>query len=270
MKLIFIVTLAHFLVLFCFNLKKDIHEPKKNKIIVRTEKLLPVVAKTKVEKKQIEPQKMPEVAIAPVAPIPIIAPVVAPPIVKVVEKKEEPKKQQPTPKKVVTTTPNKTPAKPPQKKPAPVAKKVPPSSAKQAPAKKAPDKELLSLMKEGLNKIDKASTSLQKKGSSPSFEKIGTLKSESLEATAIELSYAEELALYLKHRLHFPDEGTMKVALTLSREGKVESFNIIASSSSSNQTIAQRSLSSISFPPFKDRFKERTKTFTLQLNIDSG
>ena len=90
-------------------------------------------------------------------------------------------------------------------------------------------------MKEGLNKMEKANSTIKGKGaaasSSSSHKKIGKLGSETMEASLQELSYAEEIALYLKCHLHFPDEGLMKIALTLSSQGSVEGFKILSSSS---------------------------------------
>lgn len=248
MKLIVIVTLVHVLLLFCFNLHKESKPTKKNKIIVKTETLkpsLPIVAQK--EPKIDSPQVMAKVEtiIAPLEPKKELTKTAKKTEIKT---KTQAKKEKPAPKKVST----------PAKK----------TADKKQTEKKPADKELLGLMKEGLNKMEKTSSTLQKKSQSSSYQKIGKLESESLETASIELSYAEEIAIYLKHHLHFPDSGTMKIALTLSSKGALVTFTILSSSSPKNETVAQKSLAHISFPPFNDRFKDRTKTFTILVNIE--
>lgn len=289
MKIPIVVTLFHLLALYLFNLNKEISLPKpKNKILVRT-----IVETKKAQKNQTialsKPQNLPIAApieeksedihyeeIKEEKVTLIVSPQPAPsakPCVKPLEKKVTKKEEKPKKKKEVTKAKTQ-----PSKKPSETAKKGTTSkektSSKNSQATKKSnkgDEKLLNMMKEGISNINKASSSLKhqsKTTGNVSYTKIDKLQSEDF-TLPIELSYAEELAAYMKRHLHFPDEGTMKVVLTLNREGKVQDFKILSSSSEKNQSLGQKSIPSLTFPSFGDRFKkDTTKSFTLVFNIE--
>lgn len=274
-RTLFIVFALHGLIIGMCTFKHTKAPPIAKKIQINTlyEKELPkvVVKKTTPPPKKIEEPSQP-----------VVEPVFAK-IEKLPEKLEEPIIEAPQAedppaqpiKPVIVITEGKKPA---PKKPVPQKKPKTAASNSVAPNKNK-NKEALALAKKGLQSLNSSSKTLTngtKKPNAPSYptgnrvSAIGKLESESLEFTSVEFSYAEELAIFLKHKLHFPEAGTMKISLTLDRDGKMQSFNIQSSTSEKNREIAKKS-QSIVFPPFRDRFKgEKIKTFALHLNIEGG
>jgi colicin import membrane protein len=214
----------------------------------------------------------------------------------VLAKTEAPK---PTPKPVVkveskkpaTVTPKKKETKP--KTQAPVAKKTDKKTvAKKAPAKKTTAKKpnpspppakknneleskLAGMLKESLNSLEKGGKVGGVKGGVAGGEvggtgkKIGALLSEGLSSDEGS-TYAQEIALYLKHRLQLPEYGEVKIKLTLNANGKVSSVKITSSNSDKNRELVEKKVPTITFPPFDARLDgEKSHTFSVTLKSNA-
>jgi colicin import membrane protein len=182
-------------------------------------------------------------------------------------------------------SPSSPPPTPAVKKKAPKAKPSAPCMRKTTPTKlastpKPPSKplsngkEVLSqkqqaLLTQALSSLDQASKIAQKKESlnrqspSNSIQKtaIVTLASESLlSITATDSAkngndnYYSELILRLQSTLHLPEDGSVKVTLTLQRSGKVLKAQITACKSKENAAYLENTLSCLSFAPFGTNF----------------
>ncbi len=136
---------------------------------------------------------------------------------------------------------------------------------------------LISMMQKSLATLDGASSKGGEKGSPKKGAKagsarkassIGPLASESL---SFEAKYEEELVSYLEALLSFPEDGEVKVKLTLNRSGSVQKVEIVKASSTKNRNYIENSLASCSFPAFGTHFKgEASHTFTLNLTSDNA
>lgn len=83
----------------------------------------------------------------------------------------------------------------------------------------------------------------------------------------MEISYRDELAYRLKRALKMPDHGQVKVKLTLERSGKVASVKVESSESPKNKQYVEKTLPTLIFPPFGDRFEGVSQyTFMITLN----
>ncbi len=148
---------------------------------------------------------------------------------------------------------------------APVPKKAAPKQTKPSNDK------LVSLMKESLAKLEGSKTGGKTaKGTSAPQKVIGSLQSEKIKDTgAGKLSYEAELAIYLKHRMQLPDDGDVRMQLTLSDLGKVIQVAIVSSSSQKNRSHVEEKVPSIKFPPFDERLAgEKKHTFQITLKSD--
>lgn len=131
--------------------------------------------------------------------------------------------------------------------------------------------QLLSLMQESLSKLDATSDHVQKSGSGKaSLSKggniISKLGSENFSGWTVEASYQEELVAYLKHLIQLPEKGDVKLQLTLTQEGKVTKVVIVSSLSEKNKTYLEKTLTTLTFPPFDQQFKgEKEHTFPITL-----
>lgn len=151
---------------------------------------------------------------------------------------------------------------PPLSKPAATKTSKKPTVQKQEIHNKSlPDQQkLLSLMQESINALNDSSASeiapIQKKN-------LGKLASETL---GFEARYEAELARILEREISLPEEGNVKLKLTLKREGNVEKIVILESKSEKNNIYLTSTLKPYQFPSFGDSFKgEKTHTFTLTL-----
>lgn len=175
----------------------------------------------------------------------------------------------PSPKKTKTSTPKKTVSKKP-------TTQSPPSKKSTSSSKQVPTDQMLSMMKKSLEHIENASknvggTSKKSKGTSSgsnssSFKGIESLGSEHLSMAEVIATYQEELVIYLKHLLELPEMGEVKLRLTLTKNGKVASLNILSCSSTKNRSYAETKIPTLSFPPFGERLKgESQHTFSVTL-----
>ena len=135
----------------------------------------------------------------------------------------------------------------------PVVKKI------EAPSPPPQDK-LIALMQESLNNLGKA-PSVEK--STAVSKSIGKLASETL---SFEADYEEELILYLETQIFLPEQGDVKLKLTLTKTGGVSKIDIIACPSERNKKYVESALAACVFPTFGKHFKgQSTHTFSITL-----
>lgn len=175
--------------------------------------------------------------------------------------KKAPKKQEP-PKKVT----KKTPKMIEKKKPATEKKK-------EVDPKKA---ELLAKAKENLSKVlNGESFKGQKSESSVSnlqdLGKIDALKIDSVDVQATEdMGYAGSLASCLRKMLCLPEQGEVKVCLTLDRRGNFVDVEFLGSKSAYNEKYLEKTIPGIKYPPFGKSFENEPKhSFIITLTNDS-
>jgi len=91
--------------------------------------------------------------------------------------------------------------------------------------------------------------------------KVGALRSEGL-ATA---SYEALLATYLKELLELPEQGEVRLLLTLQRDGRVKSCSVV-SGSTVNRSYIERQIGSLHLPPFEHTLRNKeVHTFPITL-----
>lgn len=82
-----------------------------------------------------------------------------------------------------------------------------------------------------------------------------------------ELSYNDELAGRLKLQLRLPEYGDVKIKLTLERAGSVAKVEIISAESSLNRKYIEKTLPTLTFPPFGANFNGASQyTFAITLS----
>lgn len=82
--------------------------------------------------------------------------------------------------------------------------------------------------------------------------------------------YIENLVDTLKFNLNLPEYGSVKVKLTLNRQGQMLKLEILGTSSKSNQTYIEKHIPQIQFPNFGSSFlSQDTQEFLLNLSNDS-
>jgi hypothetical protein len=138
--------------------------------------------------------------------------------------------------------------------------------------------ELLAKARNSIEKVQKASSTLASKEiaavSTPG--KINALSADTIALVEAgnaldgpELSYVEELASRLKLLLRLPEFGEVKIQLTLLRSGKFSNVSIVNSKSNKNKAYLEKTLPSLSYPPFGHNFSDKEKfTFTINLSND--
>ncbi|MFN0065720.1 MAG: hypothetical protein ACKVOH_05740 [Chlamydiales bacterium] len=159
-------------------------------------------------------------------------------------------------------TPKQNPAieqktKPVATKPKPAVVKKPSASTKRAPNA---DAQLVALMQESLQQLEHAPKSV----STQPVKKVGKLQCEAISfATA---PYEEALAVYLQENICLPENGDLRLSLTLKRDGTISSVKVTASRSAKNRTYVEKEVTLIHFPPFDAHFKgESAHTFSFLL-----
>ncbi|NGX54051.1 MAG: hypothetical protein K1000chlam4_00773 [Chlamydiae bacterium] len=154
-------------------------------------------------------------------------------------------KPTPSPKPVAATNKPKAPPKPAKKEP---AKKPQPNNQQKA----------LSMMQSALAQMDKPTTQRQ--------QTVGKLASESIKLQSSEVRYCDELIGYLQNLLTLPELGDVKLRLTLSRDGKVLSLNVLASANEKNRVYVEKTLPTLTLPPFGKQFQgEKEHAFPITL-----
>ncbi|MCE5294953.1 MAG: hypothetical protein LLF94_10130 [Chlamydiales bacterium] len=91
--------------------------------------------------------------------------------------------------------------------------------------------------------------------------------SETANCTPGERTYYDELVSRLKLALKLPEYGEVKLELTISRTGKVETVKSVKSKSSKNSDYVKKALPKLHLPPFGQNFPgEKDHTFRLTLS----
>lgn len=194
------------------------------------------------------------------------------------------------PKPSPSPTPKK-PAEPPQKKP--IVKKAPPPAAKPKPreprvVKKEPSpkpiqekkispspQEIANLEKKekALQLVRENIAKIQAKGDkfnsdqlpqSVSLKKVEKLISDDVEQetpTHLEASYQEELAYFLKKKLHLVEIGDVKVKLIVKNTGELASFSIVYAESRLNRELIEKTLPGLQFPNWNKKLSNQN-TYT--------
>ncbi len=189
------------------------------------------------------------------------------------------------PKKPATPAPVKKAEAPPKPKPEVDKKALEAEKAKQQAIAAVEEKsrqnqlQLLSNAKESLAKLgetkDKASLNSTISLSDTSIpQRIQSLQIDALPAMgaislgSAEIKYQDTLAVQLKQALKLPDYGTVKVKLTLLKNGKVGQIEV-TSLSDKNKKYIEKTLPSLSFSPFGSYFSGAEQyTFMLTLHND--
>lgn len=175
-----------------------------------------------------------------------------------------PSPPKPTPPKPIqkvkkkTTSPTKKPKQAPllQKtepsSPTPPKKKHSPPSPPRDPEEeknRAAEQALLSSAAATLSQLE---TIVAKEAPSPKTissslpQTIGDLKSQqaSMEASA---NYISQVAWKLKKTLRFPEYGSVRVEITISKEGRVERVSVLASENTKNRAYVEATIPNLSF-----------------------
>lgn len=139
--------------------------------------------------------------------------------------------------------------------------------------------ELLAKARERIAKIDQSLNKASSKGERPSVTAtptpISTLKIDNIAEGTLtlfdekEANYREEVACRLKILLKLPEYGEVKVKLTLERSGKVAKVIIDSSESEVNRNYIQKTLPTLTFPPFGTYFGSVSEyTFSITLSSE--
>ena len=81
-----------------------------------------------------------------------------------------------------------------------------------------------------------------------------------------EVGYRDELASRLQILLRLPEFGEVKIKLTLARSGRVIKLDILSAESSVNRKYIEKTLPTLTFPPFDRNFESKDEhTFSITL-----
>lgn len=196
---------------------------------------------------------------------------------------------------IETKAPEKAQAKQPEKKHAPA--KIVPKKTSPKPSTKNPSKpltttkpaqnkteqkkeahfntqknELILKAKEKINKVQSPIKSIGTTPAIPSENLIGNLQTEFSNSkvgnlgSPGEMTYNDLLIYRLKNQLKMPEFGNIEIQLTLSRNGKLISLNILTKENSKNRAYIENNLPKLTFPPFGNNFiGESQHTFFITL-----
>lgn len=93
----------------------------------------------------------------------------------------------------------------------------------------------------------------------------GLASSDGPQLSDKEMSYRDEIAGRLKLLLRLPQFGAVKVKLTLNRLGKVVKVNVINAESNENKKHIEKTLPTLTFPPYGSQFSDEEYTLTITL-----
>jgi hypothetical protein len=163
-------------------------------------------------------------------------------------------------------TPPPRTTKPPKPKP---ALTTPPPS----PSKNTKTKQLLNDLQENIAKIEAKRDNILPSQAMIIPKPIDALKADvyDIHAETIETeetSYKDGLILYLKDALHLPGYGTVKMRLTLQKDGTLQDVMALSSDSEVNRLYLENTLQELIFPPFTEELASK-KTYTFVLTFCS-
>jgi len=164
-------------------------------------------------------------------------------------------KQSPPPPKhsLIVNTYSLPKPQPPPPKPRPKQKPYP------GRVKKASEKQkILSELSKTLAKIESMQTKVE-------HSPLLLPKSiDSLQVDREDANYFSILAVFLKEALELPEVGSVKLELTLFKDGRVQQVRVLTSESEKNKHYLEKQIKFLRFPPFTEGLKkERKHTFVL-------
>lgn len=169
---------------------------------------------------------------------------------------------------LVPSQPAPQPIAQPKKPKAPAKKKEEPKPSPKPEKKNTKKKELLSKMQENLRKLKNNSTAV----ATPVTKNIEKLQVVALPSTAHaeltteEASYRDLLAAQLQMLLRLPEEGEVKVKLTVERSGQIAVLTIVDANSGPNRRYVEKTLPTVALPSFGTHFKNQNQyTFLVTL-----
>ncbi len=168
------------------------------------------------------------------------------------------KKEQksPSPKKSIVVH---TFVPPPEPKPRGTIK---PTAKIEKPKIVSKKKEILNELKESLTKIEKV-VPIEKKSVLTLPKNIQPLQIDQTEQTE-KTHYFVLLAHAMKEGLELPEQGVVKLELTILHTGKVLKLKVLAAASEINRRYLELNIPKLSLPQFNEDLKnEREHTFTL-------
>lgn len=123
---------------------------------------------------------------------------------------------------------------------------------------------LLKELEETLAKIE-AKPQKPAKNHSPALkqEPLHSEKAFSAQSRLSHLDQQELLISHLRHSLHLPDFGEVKIELILSSEGVVKSLRVLRAESRLNREYLEKQLPLLHFPPLNLTSEKREATFIL-------
>jgi len=162
---------------------------------------------------------------------------------------------------------------PPQKSPPPPKKIAKSDKKKKATQSNKKNKEankkngdLSNNNKEKLRRLAEESLVALNQTGKRSHSAAAPLPSISDSLISFERNYQDELISYLEQLLTLPEDGEVKMQLTLSREGQVHALRITQATSQKNRTYLETTVPTLQLPSFGSCFKqEKTHTFTITL-----
>ena len=154
----------------------------------------------------------------------------------------------------------------PKPRPKPKTQKKKEAPPKQPPRKSSRQKALKEL-EETLAKIEKKALSTETVKPLLLPKEIETLHIDHVIEDNLpkeELSYLTVLVTALQEKLQLPEDGTVRLQITLLKSGRVEKVTILYAESENNKHYLERELIHVSLPPFSDELAGKTAhTFTL-------
>lgn len=171
----------------------------------------------------------------------------------------------PKPKPQVQPATNPTPK--PKAKPAPKPKAKPPTQPKKAPPPKPKKNQtVLKELQEVLANIEEKQTHQETAAPLNLPKEIQQLSIDTIDtsATVEEASYLPLLVQALKTHLELPEDGKVRIQLTVLKSGRVEKVQILYAESEKNKMYLERELIHMALPPFSNELAGKVKhTFTM-------
>ena len=143
-----------------------------------------------------------------------------------------------------------------------------------SPTKNTKTKQLLNDLQENIAKIEAKRDNTLPSKAIVIPKPIDALKADIYDihaetVDAEETSYREGLILYLKDALHLPGYGTVKIRLTLQKDGNIQDVTSLSSNSEVNRLYLENTLQELTFPPFTEELaNKKTHTFVLTFCSD--
>ncbi|MBS0627376.1 MAG: hypothetical protein JSS09_04120, partial [Verrucomicrobia bacterium] len=140
-------------------------------------------------------------------------------------------------------------------------KKIPP---KQTPPSSRDLEKSLKEIEETIAKIATNNDKMSSKSAKEIQPKTGPIFEDLSLPLVTEEDYTSSLVEYLQDQLRLPDNGEVKIELTLRKDGSVESIKVLSAQSEKNRKRLEEYLPKLLFPPFpKEEKEKKSKVFIL-------